>query len=517
MIYLYCFNDKYQYYKKYIDFLITKYNSINFVIINNIDELNNYIKNNNIKYLNHILFSNINQSLINELNKMNVQLYIYNTNIVNKYDNYSYIEKSNIQIIVYNYNDKIYLSKYLKNILFLPIQINKENNFIKKFNILINCKNKKYNKLIVNQLKKKKIEFTPISQIFKNGKYNDISKYKILINIDNNNIFYNEILLNYCIYNNILIINDNKNKIVNNFLNEYIFDIKFDLIVYFIEYLLNNYNIILKETYKNLNIKINENIIGKISNNFFNIISEKNKLGFIILRHVNSELTNKYWIESYNSIRKFYNNKIIIIDDKSDNQYLTKIELENCEIINTEFEKRGEILPYYYFYKYHFFEKAVIIHDSVFINHFIDFNQYENFKFLWHFTHDWDEEDKEIELLKYLNNDNLIEFYYKKDKWYGCYGAQSIIDYNFIKILQNKYKIFNLLKYIDSRELRMNFERIFALLCMYEKEYKSDELLSIFGIIHHYIHWGYLFDSYLLDKETDKLKNLDIIKVWSGR
>ena len=39
-------------------------------------------------------------------------------------------------------------------------------------------------------------------------------------------------------------------------------------------------------------------------------------LGFIILRNVNSELTNKYWIHCYNCIRKYYpENKIIIIDD----------------------------------------------------------------------------------------------------------------------------------------------------------------------------------------------------------
>ena len=30
------------------------------------------------------------------------------------------------------------------------------------------------------------------------------------------------------------------------------------------------------------------------------------ELGFIVLRHVNNELTNKYWIKCVNSIRKFY-------------------------------------------------------------------------------------------------------------------------------------------------------------------------------------------------------------------
>ena len=39
---------------------------------------------------------------------------------------------------------------------------------------------------------------------------------------------------------------------------------------------------------------------------------------FIIVRHVNSELTNKYWKESYNCIRKFYPEiKVVIIDDST--------------------------------------------------------------------------------------------------------------------------------------------------------------------------------------------------------
>jgi hypothetical protein len=49
------------------------------------------------------------------------------------------------------------------------------------------------------------------------------------------------------------------------------------------------------------------------------------KIGFIILRHVNNELTNNYWIHSYDCIRKFYpENFIIIIDDNSKYEYITE-------------------------------------------------------------------------------------------------------------------------------------------------------------------------------------------------
>ena len=38
-----------------------------------------------------------------------------------------------------------------------------------------------------------------------------------------------------------------------------------------------------------------------------------NTYGFIILRHVRNFKDNQMWISCYNSIRKFYSNKIIII------------------------------------------------------------------------------------------------------------------------------------------------------------------------------------------------------------
>jgi len=73
-------------------------------------------------------------------------------------------------------------------------------------------------------------------------------------------------------------------------------------------------------------------------------------LGFIILRHVNSSLTNNYWIRCYDSIRHFYpENSIIIIDDNSDLQFLTEKKLDNTTVINSEYPKRGELLPYYYY------------------------------------------------------------------------------------------------------------------------------------------------------------------------
>lgn len=211
------------------------------------------------------------------------------------------------------------------------------------------------------------------------------------------------------------------------------------------------------------------------------------KFVFIIIRHINSEETNKYWIESYKCIREFYpNTKIIIIDDNSDIKYINDFGLifENVEFVQSEFPKRGELLPYYYFYKNKYAEKAVIIHDSVFIKGKIDFEKYKNIdiKFLWHHKHIWDDEINEKRLIKTLdNNEELLQLYNKKDSWILCFGVMSFLSHEFITKIQDKYKIFNLLEHVNSRDDRMCLERIFGLLCIAIKPELNNNP-SIFGI-----------------------------------
>jgi hypothetical protein len=90
--------------------------------------------------------------------------------------------------------------------------------------------------------------------------------------------------------------------------------------------------------------------------------------GFIILRHVKDDITNTYWLRCYNCIRKYYpENMIIIIDDNSNYDYITNIDLYKTKIIKSEYHGRGELLPYYYYLHNKFFDKAIILHDSMFI------------------------------------------------------------------------------------------------------------------------------------------------------
>jgi hypothetical protein len=69
---------------------------------------------------------------------------------------------------------------------------------------------------------------------------------------------------------------------------------------------------------------------------------------FVILRNIRITRDNDLWMASYQSIRRFYTNQIIIIDDNSDINTVNG-KLVNTEVIHSDYNGAGEILPYYYF------------------------------------------------------------------------------------------------------------------------------------------------------------------------
>jgi len=230
------------------------------------------------------------------------------------------------------------------------------------------------------------------------------------------------------------------------------------------------------------------------------------QIGFIILRHVNNELTNNYWIKCVNSIRQYYpENNILIIDDNSNYEYITKETLYKTTIINSEYPKRGELLPYYYYLHNKLFDIAVIIHDSVFINKYIDISV-EKYKLIWDFTHDCDQIEDETIMINVFNDLELTEFYKNKNLWTGCFGCMSIITHDYLSYINNKYDISKLIDYVLNRYNRCSFERVIA--CLLQKEGNQETLL---GNIHKYCKWGIDFN------EIDNYKNLPLIKCWSGR
>lgn len=236
-----------------------------------------------------------------------------------------------------------------------------------------------------------------------------------------------------------------------------------------------------------------------------------NTFGFIILRHVNDNLTNKYYINAYNYIRILYpENRIIIIDDNSNYNFIDKDydeKLYNTIIINSEYPGRGELLPYIYYLHNKFFDKAIIIHDSIFIKNKIDLET-NSYKFFWEFEHDWDDINDEVTLITYLNNfEEVLSFYFKKELWKGCFGGMMIICYDYLKKIDTKYKIEGLIEAIKTRYNRCSFERVIG--CLMQMESIQPSLL---GNIHKYYNWGLTYD-----EEIIKKIELPVIKVWTGR
>ena len=240
-------------------------------------------------------------------------------------------------------------------------------------------------------------------------------------------------------------------------------------------------------------------------------------LGFIIIRHVNSKMSDLYWKECYTCIRKFYDNPIMIIDDSSNPDFLNEnIFLKNCSVIYDKDHKgAAELLPYYYFYKVKPFDTAVIIHDSIFIQSKINFELTENedIKFLWTFSQRWNNDifyviDNLIQDLPYY--DELLKLYNKTDSWFGAFGCMSVLRWNFIETLQKNHSIFDImLPKVSKRENRYGLERVLALLA----HYNTKNISTIFGDIHSYIRWGITFTEYL----KDDYSSYPIMKVWSSR
>lgn len=245
-------------------------------------------------------------------------------------------------------------------------------------------------------------------------------------------------------------------------------------------------------------------------------------IGFIILRHVNNESVNKYWIKCYDSIRKYYpENQIMIIDDNSNYEFITDKKLYKVTIIQSEYIGRGELLPYYYYLHNKLFDTAVIIHDSVFINKKIDFSV-NNYKMLWSFEHWWDNTDDETKMLKLFNDESLLTFYQTKSLWKGCFGGMSIITHDYLVFINNKYDISKLLDHVLTRFNRMSFERVIGVL-LQRAWVVNTPLLSMFqlhthlrkkillGDIHGYSEWDIELN------QIDEYAHLPIIKVWTGR
>jgi len=248
------------------------------------------------------------------------------------------------------------------------------------------------------------------------------------------------------------------------------------------------------------------------------------KYVFVILRHLRNIRDNDLWISSYNSIRKFYTNKIVIIDDNSNVNTLDG-KLVNTDVIRSEFSGAGEILPYYYFLKYKWADRMIFLHDSMFMNRIFSHDELEgSIKFHWDFNKDHTTDITKINnYLSQLNNSTKLQQFVSNPSmnWRGCFGAASICDLDMLEYIDNKYKLFsNLVMLIRVRKDREVFERILGIVLYYEQIFDDTKKCSNFGDILKYPD---AFDSENNNMETaahiisQAGYNTAILKVWRGR
>jgi hypothetical protein len=250
--------------------------------------------------------------------------------------------------------------------------------------------------------------------------------------------------------------------------------------------------------------------------------------GFIIIRHVNSEKTNKYWNHNVKLLRTLYPLiKIVIIDDNSNYDFVkADFEYKNIEIIQSEFQGRGELLPYYYYLKHKFFSNAIIIHDSVFLHKRINFEKLNgtNVIPLWFFYSDTENVENTQRIVSYLKNSYIINnkvtkqftlLGMKSNEWFGCFGVQSYINLRFLEGIQEKYNIMNLIHAVKCRADRCCLERIFGVIFFTDSP-KLFQKKSLFGNIMTYQQWGYSFDQYMTDLKKGTIPK-HVVKVWTGR
>lgn len=239
-------------------------------------------------------------------------------------------------------------------------------------------------------------------------------------------------------------------------------------------------------------------------------------LGFVIVRCIQDKSTAKYWYKSYQSIRRLYPAvPIVIIDDNSNPLYVNhklQSQLTHCQIIQSEYPTCGEILGFYYFMKHRWFQKAVVIHDSVFIRAHIDFQACSPVRFIWQIeTKGFDDIELETELLQKIGGPYL-NLYEDKEKWRGCFGVMAVIDHDFLVKIGDMFKVIGEIK---TRRHRSCMERIFAVMCFHHyPELLSN--MSVMGDIHQYpLGWGYTYNQY--EKEERKRPYPAFVKVWTGR
>jgi hypothetical protein len=223
----------------------------------------------------------------------------------------------------------------------------------------------------------------------------------------------------------------------------------------------------------------------------------------IITRHMSDTTSRMCYRRCVALVRlMFPEHPVIVIDDHSkvrDDDYVLP---ENVTVVDSVYPAgRAELIPYLYMLEHEEIERALVIHDTVFIHNRFDLST-ESVAFLWHFAHKASDNVKDIEYLatKLRDTDAIVARYHQQS-WVGCFGVMSIITRESVLRLENRFGFSNLVDHIDSRQRRESLERLFAIMCTLEFR----DVCTVFEDILTHIHvhneyvlkWVFDYDSYI--------------------
>ncbi len=216
--------------------------------------------------------------------------------------------------------------------------------------------------------------------------------------------------------------------------------------------------------------------------------------GFIIPSYCDSDIHLSQLRRCLKSIRNHHSEKIIIIDDYSTKDInLVVVDFDNIEIMKSPVKGAGDMVTYHLMKEHHLFDKAIIIQDSMTLEKKLDrLDEIDTISYLWYFTnhrHHWDhiEEPQDDYNIKHgikVHDDLLVhcidtliekeefkkfaqDIYFQKNKWCGCFGCLSIVNYDFLETLNNKTGIIDIMLKMNNNRLRRAAESMFGLACLF--------------------------------------------------
>jgi hypothetical protein len=247
---------------------------------------------------------------------------------------------------------------------------------------------------------------------------------------------------------------------------------------------------------------------------------------FVLLRHLRHPSDNELWISSYNSIRRYYTNTIIIIDDNSQLNTVNG-KLYQTEIIVSDYAGAGETLPYYYFLMHRWADRMIFLHDTMFLYRpFLAEEVDTDARFHWSFqdTAGKDGIDPEARLRPFLsslrNHKELATVLSARDTWRACFGVAMTVSLSVVDALEEKYKLFStMVMMIRNRKDREMAERLVGLVFFHEK-HVTMETCDTFGDI---LKYPKAFESEWSNMATARYQLEQagyasaLMKVWRGR